>query len=210
VVGEVAFITQPPLSFLNYTDELRNHSYWYDFHPSYLDGLTNESTDNEGFTPVLGRGHRARNPEHMRVLALSTADSDDEAAPVCPRRQPSKCTKVKSSSLNTANSFESLDIKDISDPDDTNYKTYEELPDLCSGSDSESNSAETNGSDIEEITNTEVSFLFQMWHDTNTSLYSSHNLFPPKLFHSVTRQITIPAPRQTPNERRPTSRQLQL
>ena len=68
----------------------------------------NESTDNDGFTPVLGRGHRAKNPERMRALALSTADSDDEAVPACPRRQPSQCTKVKSSSLNTANSFESL------------------------------------------------------------------------------------------------------
>ena len=62
----------------------------------------NESTDNDGFTPVLGRSHRAKNPERMRALALSTADFDDEAVPVRPHRQPSQRTKVKSSSLNTA------------------------------------------------------------------------------------------------------------
>jgi len=96
----------------------------------------------------------------MRALALSMADSDDEAAPVRPRRRPSQRTKVKSASLNTANSFEGLDVEDASDPDDTNYKTDEELlPDLLSGSDSESESAEeTDGSEIEEITNIEVSF----------------------------------------------------
>ena len=62
----------------------------------------NESTDNDGFTPVLGHGHRAKNPERMRALALSTADSDDEAIPARPHCQPSQRTKVKSSSLNTA------------------------------------------------------------------------------------------------------------
>ena len=121
----------------------------------------NESTDNDGFTPVLGCGHRAKNPERMRALALSIADSDDEAVPAHPRCQPSQCTKVKSSSLNTANSFKCLNVKDISDPDDTNYKTDEELPDLPSGSDLGSDSAEeTDGYDIEEIMNTEVSFSF--------------------------------------------------
>ena len=147
----------------------------------------------------------------MRALALSTADSDDEAVPAHPHCQPSQCTKVKSSSLNTANSFEGLNVEDISDPNDTNYKTDEELPDLLSGSNSGSDSAkETDGSDIEEITNTEVSFSFQMWHSTDMSLYSSHNHFLPKLFHSVIRQVTIPAPRQTPNKKQPTSLQLQL
>ena len=62
----------------------------------------NESTDNDGFTLVLGCGHRAKNPERMRALALSTADSGDEAVPARPRCQPSQHTKVKSSSLNTA------------------------------------------------------------------------------------------------------------
>ena len=131
----------------------------------------NESTDNDGFTPVLGCGHRAKNPEHMRALALAIADSDNEAVPAHPRHQPSQRTKVKSSSLNTANSFESLDVEDISDLDDTNYKTDEELPDLLSGSDSGSDSAEeTDGFDIEEITNTEASFSFsnvaQHWYVT--------------------------------------------
>ena len=131
----------------------------------------NESTDNNGFTPVLGCGHRAKNPEHMRALALSTTDSDDEAIPAHPHCQPSHHTKVKSSSLNTANSFESLDVEDISDLNDTNYKTDEELPDLLSGSDSGSDTAEeTDGSDIEEITNTKVSFSFsnvaQHWYVT--------------------------------------------
>ena len=112
----------------------------------------NESTDNNGFTPVLGCCHRAKNPECMRALALSIADSDDEAVLARPRCQPSQCTKVKSSSLNTANSFESLDVEDISDPDDTNYKTDEELPDLLSGSDSGSDSAEeTDGFDIKKL-----------------------------------------------------------
>ena len=171
----------------------------------------NESTDNDGFTPVLGRGHRAKDPERMRALALSTADSGDEAVPARPRRQPSQRTKGKSSSFNTANSFKSLDVEDIFDPDDTNYKTDEELPDLLSGSDSGSDSAEeTDGSDIEEITNTEVSFSFQMWHSTDMSLYSSHNHFLPKLFHSVAKQVTIRAPRQMPNERQPTNPQLHL
>jgi hypothetical protein len=154
-------VTQSPLSSLNHTDEHQNCSYWYEFPPSRLNGLTNESTDNEGFTPVLGRGHRVRDPERMKALALSTADSDDEAAPAHPRRQPSQRTKAKSSCLNTVNSFESLDVEDISDPDDTNYQTDEELPNLLSGSDSESDSAqETDGSDIEEITNAEVSISF--------------------------------------------------
>ena len=171
----------------------------------------NESTDNDGFTLVLGHGHRAKNPECMRALALSTADSDDEAVLAHPHHQPSQHTKVKSSSLNTANSFESLDVEDISDPNDANYKTDEELPDLLSGSNLGSDSAEeTDGSDIEEITNTEVSFSFQMWHSTDMSLYSLHNHFLPKLFHSVARQVIIPAPRQMPNERQPTSLQLQL
>jgi len=57
----------------------------------------NERTDNDGFTLVLGRGHRAKNPEHMRALALSTADSDDEATPAHPHCQLHSAQK---SSLN--------------------------------------------------------------------------------------------------------------
>ena len=95
------------------------HKQW-GFHPSFQSWLQSQQS----------RAHEGPYP----------ADSADQVA-THPCHQASHSTNIKSTSLNTANSFKYLAVEDISDLDDTNYKTNKELPDILSGTHSESDSA---------------------------------------------------------------------
>jgi hypothetical protein len=95
---------------------------------------------------VLGHGQHPKDTEHMKALALATAvDSDDGEEP--PRYHAKRVPKPKAlAPIGTSNSFEPFDIKE-SDTDDDDFITT-------------SGESLDESTDIEELTNAEVSAFF--------------------------------------------------
>lgn len=178
--------------------------------------------DIDGFTPVLGRGQRAKDPERMKALALSTMDSDDESAPVPPRRSTIRCKAKPTPSrmLNSAsNFFENLPVEDTvesaTDANDEDYNSDDSLPGLqsCSDDDDDDDDDDNDGDDdVQEISNAEVCLFYMcsyIYH-LSTSFRSSHSLFLPRLSQNVAKPATTPAQKLPPNAKQPQSPLLPL
>ncbi|KIM78311.1 hypothetical protein PILCRDRAFT_11298 [Piloderma croceum F 1598] len=94
----------------------------------------------------MGHGQRSKDPERMRALALAAAGSSDDDERPRPKRKSSR--KRKPTIIDSGNSFDPLEVKISSDADDDDFVAEE--------SGTESSKAETDGSDIQELTNAEI------------------------------------------------------
>ncbi|KIM78347.1 hypothetical protein PILCRDRAFT_11324 [Piloderma croceum F 1598] len=95
-----------------------------------------DSISTDTFQTVMGRGQRSKDPERI---------SDDDERPRPKRKSSRKC---KPTIIDSGNSFDPLEVEISSDADDDDFVAEE--------SGTESSKAETDGSDIQELTNAEV------------------------------------------------------
>jgi len=105
--------------------------------------------EDQAFQEVLGHGRRPKNPERMN--ALIQAEREDHDQPLR-RHRRSRCLPKKSTIINDDNFFSTLPVEDTSDANDGDF----------TGDDSESSSESSSlgsNSDIQEITNAEVSYF---------------------------------------------------
>jgi len=98
------------------------------------------------FQTVMRRGQRSKDPERMRALALAAAGSSDDDERPRPKRKSSR--KRKPTTIDSGNTFDPLEVETSSDANDDDFVAEE--------SETESSKAETDGSDIQELTNAEV------------------------------------------------------
>ena len=105
-----------------------------------------DSHIEDTFQTVMGHGQRSKDPERMRALALAAAGSSDDDERPHPKRKSSR--KRKPTIIDSGNPFDPLEVEISSDADDDDFVAEE--------SGTESSKAETDGSDIQELTNAEV------------------------------------------------------
>jgi hypothetical protein len=96
----------------------------------------------------MGCGKRPKDPEWMRVFALTTAASSDDENTSC-HCQNKHSQKRSAGTIFSSNSFGPLEVDMSSDADDDDFIVDDQ-------STSSSSEAELHGSDIQEPTNVEV------------------------------------------------------
>lgn len=105
--------------------------------------------DDQAFQEVLGYGRHLKNPERMNALIWAEHEDDDQ--PPCHHHRSCQLPK-KSTIINNDNFFSALPVEDASDADNGDFTGDD------SGSSSELFSLGSD-SDIQEITNVEVSYF---------------------------------------------------
>jgi len=108
---------------------------------------SNIPANDQGFQEVLGHGRRPKNRERMN--ALIQAEREDNDQPLHRHHRPRHLPK-KSAISKDGNFFSTLSVEDADDTDDSDFTGD------GSESSSESSSSDSN-SDIQEISNMEVS-----------------------------------------------------